>query len=274
MIDRSSVPKPHPGWMKPFARMGYAARGLVYLVIALFALSAAIRGGEVEDSRGALETLMASGPGGIMALVLIAGLAGYSAWRFVQSVFDTDDHGVDPKGLAVRAGLLTSGATYAVLAFYVFSLWRGYSSESGGESGSGAFAEFVSGLVGARPAAWLFAAVFLGVAGAHVVKAARRGYRRHIQPPGRFVRYLDPIAMTGLGARGVVFAVIAILFFTRGVTGGEGGGETPGLQDALTYVIALPFGRLLLGMLGAGLLAFSLYSFCEALWRRINVEDA
>lgn len=274
MIDRASVPKPHPGWMKPLARMGYAARGLVYLVIALFALSAAIWGGEIEDSRGALETLMASGPGGIMALVLIAGLLGYSTWRFVQSVFDTDDHGMDTKGLAVRAGLLVSGATYAVLAFYVFSLWRGYSSESGGESGSGAFAEFVSGLVGARPAAWLFAAVFLGVAGAHFVKAVRRGYRKHIQPPGWSSRYLDPIAMTGLGARGVVFAVIAILFFTHGVSGGEGGGETPGLQDALIYVIELPFGRLLLGVLGAGLLAFSLYSFIEALWRRINVEDA
>ena len=49
---------------------------------------------------------------------------------------------------------------------------------------------------------------------------------------------------------------------------------TPGVEDALSFVQGLPFGGILLGAMGVGLMAFALYSILEAIWRRINVEDA
>lgn len=260
-------------WVKPIARLGYGARGLVYLVIAFFAMSAAMQGGETQDTRGALEFLSGSGFGVALTFVLILGLAGYALWRLIQALFDTDDHGLDPKGLAVRAGLLTSAFTYSVLTIYTFSLWHGTGGEAG-ESSGGAFAQFLSGLVGARPAAWLFALVFLVVAGAHFLKAVKQRYRDHISVPSTLESWLDPVAMTGLIARGFVFVVIAILFFTRGVRGSGEGADTPGLGDALDFITGLPLGWVLLALMGAGLLAFSLYSFTQALWRRVNVEDA
>lgn len=211
-----NLPKPHPGWMKPLARLGYAARGLVYLVIALFALLAAIGGGEAQDTTGALEALLRAPAGDVVAALLVVGLAGHSLWRFVQAIGDTDDHGTSAKGLAVRVGLLAAGFTYAVLTVYTVSLWRVASSEGGQ---GGAFAEFLSGVVGASLAAWLLAAVFLAVAIAHIVKAVRKGYRKYIQAPGRFDPVLDPVSRTGLIARGAVFAIIAVLFATRGLTG-------------------------------------------------------
>lgn len=268
LTDRA--PRPHPRWIKPFARAGYAARGIVYLVIGFYALTAAVSGGQTEDTRGALEILTDSGPGTVLVVMLIAGLAGYSAWRFVQSLLDTDDHGMSPKGLAVRGGLLASAITYAVLTLYTVSLWRG----AGGEEGGGDVAQWLSGFVGARITAFVLAATFAGVAIAHFVKAWKRGYARHIEAPQRAMKLVDPVARAGLSARGAVFAVLALLLLTRGLTASGEGAETPGLGDALDWITSLPAGSLLLGLMGVGLLAFALYSLTEAVWRRINVEDA
>lgn len=255
-------------WFRPMARAGYASRGLIYLVIGAFAALAAVGSGETMGSRDALETLLSTGFGGVVAYALVAGLAFYAVWRFIQSGFDTDDHGTDAKGLAIRGGLAVSGITYLALAFYTFSRARG---ASGGEGGGG-LADTVAGFVGASLTAAVLAAVLAGAGVAHVVKAWRKGYRKHIEADEAKYRLIDPIARTGLVARGAVFFILAFLLARRALSGG-GGGEA-GSQQALDYVQSLPAGGLLLAAMGVGLVAFALYSFIEAVYRRINVEDA
>src|SRR6476661_6833659 len=63
-------------------RAGYAAKGVVYIVIgALAAKAAAGSGGRATDSKGALVEI-GDGPFGTLALVLIGvGLLGYMTWR-------------------------------------------------------------------------------------------------------------------------------------------------------------------------------------------------
>lgn len=259
-------------WFKPFARAGYAARGLVYAVIGIFALLAAFGSGENKGSRGALETLLGSPAGDFLALALILGMISYMGWRFVQAIFDTDSHGTGAKGFAVRGGLLASGLTYAVLAVYTFGLWNG----SGGSGGGGGetITRFIAGIVGNRITALVLTAIFAGVGIAHIVKAVRKGYARHFVAPASAMRYIHPVARTGLAARGAVFLVLAFLFFYRGLSAGGEGGTTPGIEDALEFIQSLPAGWALLGLTGLGLLAFAVYSLLEAVWRRVNVEDA
>jgi hypothetical protein len=46
------------------------------------------------------------------------------------------------------------------------------------------------------------------------------------------------------------------------------------MSDALNFVQGLPFGSILLGLLGLGIIAFAIYSLAEGIWRRINIENA
>jgi len=254
---------------KPFARAGYAARGLVYTVLAFFAATAALGTGEGGDTRDAIRFLTDTTASDVLSLVLVVSLAGYALWRVIQSVFDTDDHGYKPTGLVIRAGLLASAITYGVLTLFTFSLRWGGGGDSGSSGGEG-FSGLVADIAGAQLAAVIIAAVFVGVAVAHIWKAVRRKYRDHFKASEQVMQYVDIAAIGGLMARGVIFLLIAYLFWRQGVSDSD----QASLSDALDFIAGLPLGRWLLGATALGLLLFAIYSFCEAIWRRINVEDA
>jgi hypothetical protein len=254
------------GWFRPLARAGYAARGLIYIVIGFFAALAAIGSGEAMGSKDALMVLLSSGAGSALAYALIAGLAFYALWRLIQAGFDTDNLGREAKGLAIRSGLLVSGIVYATLASYSWSLASG---GGGGDNGEG-WAEMLASFVGAR---WVAAGLAVALAGAgiaHIIKAVRERYARYLKADRDRMRIIHPIAKTGLIARGVVFLVIAFLLVTRSLRGGQEASS----EAALEFIQGLPLGWLLLTLIGLGLIAFAIYSFTEAIYRRINVEDA
>ena len=259
-------------WFKPFARLGYGARGMVYLVLAFFIVSAALTTGGGGDSKDAVRFITQSTASAIITPLLVISLAGYCLWRIVQALFDTDDHGLKPSGLAIRAGLLGSAATYAFLAVYAFSLWWGnaFASDSGGGSGDG-FRQTAAAFIGAGPVSLILSCIFAIVGGAHVYKAVTNKYRDHIEASEPVMRWIDLAATGGLIARGVIFFIIAYLLFRHGLAGQEG---KTSLGDALNFIAGLPLGSWLLGATGAGFLLFSIYSFSEAIWRRINVENA
>lgn len=262
----------HHKWARPLARAGYAARGLIYLIIGGLALLAGLgQGGGETGSKNALDTLLSNSFGSVIVWVLIFGLIGYALWRVVQSVFDTDDHGHGFKGFAVRGGLMASAFTYGALAVYAFGK-VGASNSSSGESGG--IAPMIAGVVGSKWAAILLALVFLGVAGAHFYKAFKRKYEKHFEASEEVMKVVHPVAIIGLVARGIIFFIIALLFFYRFLSAGSDMGSTPGMEEALNFIRNLPAGSWLLAAMGAGLIAFALYSLCEAVWRRINLEDA
>jgi hypothetical protein len=258
-------------WFKPFARAGYGARGLVYSVIGSFTLLAGLGAGQETDSRGALETILDSPARDVVAVVLIVGLASYALWRTIQSLADTDRHGWSAKGAAIRGGLLASAVTYSVLTVFTFGLWRGTSDNGGSDMGE-PVTQAIAGFVGSQVVSLGLTAVFLGVAVAHISKAYKGSFEKHFEASQRVMTFAHPIARIGLTARGLVFLVLAFLTFYRGLSAGDGG--TPGLSEALDFIKQLPLGGLLLGAMGIGLVAFALYSFLQAGWRRINVENA
>ena len=94
-------------WVERAGRAGYVAKGVIYGLIGLVAIQVPLGlEEEPEDRQGALRMVGQQPFGELLLLVLAAGLAGYALWRLAQALFDTEDDGTDPKGLAKRASYL------------------------------------------------------------------------------------------------------------------------------------------------------------------------
>lgn len=263
------------------ARSGYAARGVVYVIIGIFAFTAALGSGRTLDSKGAVEQLLSQPFGTALLWLLVIGLLAHVAWRLTQGIGDTDRHGTDGKGLLVRAGLIGSGITNLLLALFALGVLgtdlaslTGGSGGAGGAGGTGGNGDFLSRFLGWRNSnlvIYLLALIPLGVGVAHLIKAWRGNFERYFQCDERKMRLIMPVSRIGLVARGSVFLIISVLL----LIGGNRYEPTdpPGLKEALQALQGLPLGWLLLGAVGLGLLAFALYSFAQALWRRIDLSE-
>lgn len=254
--------------LKVIARLGYATRGLVYLIVgglAVFAVFGA--GGETTDAKGGLLTLLETGYGTVLLSAMAVGLACYALWRLLQALLDTDRHGWGAKGLVVRAGLLTSAGVHAALGLWAISVAVG---EGGGGSGSGSN-DIALWLMQQPYGHWLVAGlgvVIIGVGLAHLDKGVRRRYEKWLVADAAKMALIRPISTVGLIARGVVFLIVGGLFVYAGLT--VDADEAGGMSAALQWLRRMPFGPALLLVTAVGLVCFGIYSLIEAFFRRID----
>lgn len=261
------IPKQHHDWLRKAARAGYVARGLVFLIIGYFAFRAAYATGTAMGTEGAVDTVAGSAFGTVALSALVTALACFTVWRLIQMYFDVDEHGLDPKGVFARLGLLISAFAYGGTAFYAASVLAGIRSDGGGGSG------VVAAAYDAGYGVWITYLVSLGMAvagAAHIYKGIIAGFEKYMTIPADKRAWLRPVCRFGLIARGVTFFVLAGLLFTGAVSYGEG--DTPGLEAALQAMSNWTFGWVLLSLTGLGLIAFGIYACVEALYRRIHIE--
>jgi hypothetical protein len=255
--------------LKLVARLGYAARGAVYVIIGVLALLAALgMGGGTTGPEGALSTLRGQPFGLFLLGALALGLFGHAMWRFLQSVMDTDGHGHDAKGLVVRAGQFASCLAHISLALYAASLIRG-AGQGGGE---GDFTRWLMSQPGGQIAVILVGVVTVIVGVVQIWRGIARKFEKHLVIDESKRKVLSPLCAFGLVARGVAFGIIGILAIYAGVKLDPE--EAKGIDGALETLQGGAFGRILLGAMALGLIAFAGYCFVLALYRRIATENA
>ena len=254
-------------FLEAMARAGYAARGVVYLIVGFFAVLGALGRSDTRDSEGALQALLAQPFGTLLVWLVIAGLAAHAAWRFLQASYDTDDHGTGAKGLVVRAGLFTAGLSNLGLAFVALGMVSQWGSDGGGDP-TGRWLASAAGLGLAQLILGAVALVFAGAGVAMIWKGLKAGFEKYFRCPEDTMRWLRPLSRYGLIARGAVFAIIAALFVRGGLA--YDAESAPGLKDAFRAIESFGFGWLLLLAMGVGLFAFGLYSLAEARYRRVS----
>jgi hypothetical protein len=92
-------------WMTLLARLGYASKGVVYLIFGWLAVLLAIgNGGKTTDQRGALQIIYEQPFGKLLLALVVIGLLGFAIWCFLQAWFDTEGKGSDIKGIIGRLG--------------------------------------------------------------------------------------------------------------------------------------------------------------------------
>jgi len=250
------------------ARLGYGARGLVYLVFGALVLRAAWHLSEAEDVHGTLREIHDE-PGGAMGLAaLAAGLLAYSIWRFVQSLLDVDGHGVKPRGLAVRIALLVSALMHVSLAWAAVRIAMEW-----GEGRSQPVQHAVSQILswpGGRAVVAVGGVVIIGAGVAHFVKAATAGFRKWFDASPGAMWWIDPVSRIGLTARGLMFVGIGGFLIYAAIT--LHSADAKGVQGLLEWVQQRAYGRLLLGGWAIGMMLFGTYSLIEAFVRRVGLD--
>ena len=259
----------HKG-QKAVARMGYIAKGVVYLLIGGLAIMAAVGlGGKNASSKEAINSLASQPFGGFMLGVLGIGLCGYTIWRFVQAWSDTENKGSDAKGIVTRIGFVISGITYAGLGVYCFDIILNAAYSSGGSTEDrtaklmsypgGVYLVFAVGLV------------FIGVGIRQIWRAVKRSYLKnwHTQEMSRHqLKVAEGITRWGLSARGVVFMIIGgFLCLAAWNTNPD---QAEGLGGALSTLASQPFGPWLLGIVALGLISYGGYCLLNARFRDVS----
>lgn len=258
-------------WVELLARLGFAAKGLIYGLMGLLALLVAGGyGNATAGPKGVLQAL-ASRPLGVVVLAAAGvALAGHGVWCFIQALFDTEHMGRDPKALARRAALFFEGVVDGLLAWLAFGLIVGAYRSSENEDAKGWTAALMSwpwgcwlvGLVGAGFLAFGLFQVYRGVAG----KLDESLCLWNLDGPAR--RWVVCLSCVGVGARGVVFGMIGAFLLYAAATANPR--EARSLAETLGALREQGYGPWLLVAAGAGLIAYGGYEFLRARYRTIR----
>ncbi|WP_057882608.1 DUF1206 domain-containing protein [Tsuneonella troitsensis] len=244
-----------------FVRLGYAARGLVYILLGYLALSTA---GKAQDGQAAVFDLIQDVPLGTPMLYLVAiGLLAYAAFKFIDAATDIENHGDDAKGKAKRIGSAASGIAHLLLAYTAYQFATGDKQQSSQATGGGQ--ETAGSLL-----TWDMGPVLLGIVGiGFLIGAAMQAksaytlsFMKHIG--GGAPAHVCQIGRAGHAARAVVFLLIGwslvkAAWFSQS-------SEVKGLGEAL---VALSDNGVVYPLVAVGLILFGVFSLITARYRII-----
>lgn len=246
------------------ARIGFAANGLMHVLIGYIALRIAFHHGGESDQSGAFAQLMKL-PGGMIVLwVTVVGLAALSLWFLLQAGLGI--------GSSSKKRWARSLVSLAKAVAYVSVAWTAFSFILRRPSDSSASTTQASGTIlslhGGQLLLIALGIVTAVIGGYFIYKGARRKFRDDIQvPSGRSERAVVVLGMTGYIAKGIAILTLGILFIIAAVKVDPQAAS--GLDGALKALTELPFGETILAVVGIGLIAYGLYSFARARLARL-----
>lgn len=250
-----------------FARAGFLARGLVYVLIGALAVGlAAGLGGKATNQQGALQTVARQPFGHVLLVAIAVGLAGYSLWRLFRAALGWGPESGNDKPID-RVAAFGSGVFYGVLAFAAVELLVG------GHSSGGSLPKETAGIFGWPGGRW----IILGAGVVMLVVGAFQGYRAVTaefledaktgeMSDGTQHAY-STVAVIGHLARMVVFGLVGLFLAVAAIQYDPK--KAVGLGGVLGRLLNQPGGNALMGLVAAGLVAFGLYSAADARYHRL-----
>lgn len=236
-------------------RLGYAARGLTYILLGYLALGS---GGEAKDGATGVYDYLRDLPLGTPILWVVSiGLLAYALFKVASAIANIQNRSNDLKGATKRVGDAASGIVHLFLSYaaYQFATGGGTSGDGSQEmAGSVMQADFGSLLIG------LIGLGFLIGAAMQVKQAVTGSFMKHIA--GHAPRTVEAVGRAGFAARAVVFGIIG-LSMVRGAWNGQGE-AVKGLGQAL---LDLRDNGLVYTLVAIGLLLFGAFGLVTARYR-------
>ncbi|MFJ4224089.1 DUF1206 domain-containing protein [Microbacterium sp. NPDC089695] len=245
------------------ARAGFVVVGLVHIIIGALAVSIASGAGGDADQDGAMEQIRSTPVGGLVLTVVAAALIALAVWQVVSALVAT---GGEVKKWGQRIKLFGIAIAYLVIAglalIYAF----------GGHAESETSSKTLSAVLLSTPGGvFLLIAIGLTVVGVgigFVASGVTTGFRKMLDlPSGAGRPPIVVLGVVGYVAKGIAVAVTGILFVVAAWTGDPD--KSGGLDAALRSLADLPFGRVILWLVGAGLAVYGVFSIVRARYARM-----
>ncbi|WP_260483216.1 DUF1206 domain-containing protein [Sphingomicrobium flavum] len=239
--------------LETWTRVGFFARGLIYILLGYVALSSA----SLESTSELFGNVEQMPAGNLLLGIILLGAIGYGIWKIFDAVKNLEGHDDDAKGKAKRFFYVVGGVGYFVLAYLAARTLFGSGGSGDGTQEAAAMAP-----------SWLVLATGAGIAVAgawQIKKAVTKEYMERLvdnTPP-----FIEWFGLLGHLARGVVF--ITCGWFVIQAAGGDSEQAT-GLAGALN---SLRDTGTLFTVLCVGLILFGLFSVVQARYRTIPNED-
>ncbi|QOC21454.1 DUF1206 domain-containing protein [Wenzhouxiangella sp. AB-CW3] len=251
------------------ARIGYVAKGMVFLAVGLLSLLALLgfAEGRVTGSGGAIHIMGAHAPGRIGFGLLITGLAAHVLWRIYQAFIDPDGKGYSTVALTKRTGFLISAGFYASMMLVAMSAITGL---TGNASGWKSFAETLVDFQIGR--------ILLGLVGTGLIATAAFQFHRAGTQPFRDrwtraagIKHLHgPMAWLstyGIAVRGGLFLMLGWQLVRAGWFAASD--EIIDVATALWLISRESWGDVGLGIASTGLICYGAYCLFNAAFRKI-----
>lgn len=248
-----------------WARLGFAARGLVYLFLGWIAFSTG-RALSTDDAVAEVEKLPASS---LLLILLAAGLFGYALFKLYAAAIDLDYKGDDARGRLARIGGAIGGLAYLGLGWFALKVLVGdEDARPGRAAGSSDAPQEAAVDVAQTPGGdWLLmlgAVVVIGIAIGQLIVAWKASFMDQMPRCPGFAR---PLGRLGHAARALVIFMVGWFLFKAGLDGER----VRNFGDALA-LLRNQHGWLFLAV-ATGLMAFGLTSLMMARYRRIEDRD-
>ena len=253
------------GALNMFARLGFAARGIAYIVIGVIAVMLAFGVARHEPDRGGAIEAIAGKPFGYLLLwILVIGFLALAVWRFVQAAEKrlnlTEGHRV----MALLCGIAYAIAFYSTLMFVVHGT-RPASDDSAARD----YTAQVLSLDGGRVLVAFAGIVLVALGIVMAVRGFSAEFTRHLRM-GWMSRGTQDVVVrlgqAGYVARALIVVGIGIAALDAAIT--YNAAKAEGVDGVLRSFAQTPVGPWLLVLVALGLIAFGILSFFEAKWRR------
>lgn len=250
--------------------VGFVSKGLIYLIIGILSLLAALNmGGKSSGTNQALSFLEKQTFGKAILIVLGLGLLSYSFWMVFQCIKDPEDIGDDLKAKTVRFGFLSTGLVYFLIAILTFIHIFVYQSDD--VSSGKQYLSFLSPT--------LFTIFFILVGLVLAVQSVVLVYtvfnddflkKFHVQDH-KLYKMIKIFAYFGYSARALILGLIAYLFFRAGIYSGNH--HIKGMQDAFSFLKSSSVGTIVMVFAAAGFISYGLFYISLSRYRVFHTDN-
>ena len=270
--ERAAEEAARQPWVQSLAKLGFYAKGVLFVVIGLSAvlLASGLRGGRIADPIGAMSAIAQYTYGKVLLVLFAVGALGHGIWNVLRGVADIDDTGKGIRGIIARSASVGIGIFYFILTFIALQTILSNSGQP--ENGHGE-----------QTITWVFLSIPLGAivvlligmgffgAAVHecysgVTGKFQNNYRSW--KPGPFTeRIISTLGVISFVTRAVLYVLVGYFFFLAANLNDPAQAE--GIDGALLALAQSRFGEILLFASGFGLVCHGVLAFFEAKYRRI-----